>query len=87
MTSDLGGFSLKEGAKIVVNTKLIKKNSPSLVEKTAAKSVSKVGPGGAMLAPPPPPGSTVFAKVSSPSEAASIDDDGADDEFGDFESA
>ena len=90
LTSNLGDLSLKDGAKIVVNSKLIKKSSPNLADKSVAKA--KGGTGGIMLAPPPPPGSTVFAKVSSPSEPASEaavgDDDGcADDEFGDFETA
>ena len=76
---------MKEGVKIKVNSKLIKKSSPS-----TAKPVAAVSKGGFTLAPPPPAGSTIF--VNSPAEPvekdalenADDDDDDDDDDFGDF---
>ena len=92
--SNLGDLSLKEGSKIIVNSKLIKKSSPGLSSDKAAKSKPTLANGGIVLAPPPPPGSTVFAKVSSsPQATTSLTEDAAADaevdadEFGDFETA
>jgi hypothetical protein len=81
----LGDLSLKEGVKIKVNSRLVKKN-PSPAGKEKSSSGSGIG-GGFTLAPPPPPGSTVFSKpaaVKVNADALLSDDD---DDFGDFESA
>ena len=92
--SNLGHLSLKEGSRIVVNSKLIKKSAPGLSSDKAAKSKPTLANGGIVLAPPPPPGSTVFAKVSSSPQATTSLTEDADaeaeadaDEFGDFETA
>jgi hypothetical protein len=81
----LGDLSLKDGVKIKVNSRLIKKN-PSPAGKEKSSSGGGIG-GGFTLAPPPPPGSTVFSKpaeVKVNAEALLCDDD---DDFGDFECA
>jgi hypothetical protein len=79
----LGDLSLKEGVKIKVNSKLLKKSSPS-----TANKLSGAGKAGSFtLAPPPPAGSTIF--VNSPEPATTqagpaTDNEEDDDDFGDF---
>ena len=81
MSNLLRDLSLKEGVKIKVNSKLLKKSSPSAMNKV--NETKKTG--NFALAPPPPAGSTIFVNYSGPElsggNEADIDDD---DDFGEF---